>query len=700
MILDRISITNFRKFSNVASVQVDNNVLFVGKNNTGKTSVSELFRRFLSNSVTFSYEDFNSKCFNSSVIDGFYVDYLEAKTKDEFDFDTYFENFENLFPKILLDLEVKINDDDEIAQIKPFLYELSNNDIIIISCRFEMNNIKKTLCEYELYNEKIVKINEQQSVEENKIKSVSFSDFILRDLNTHYCKRYYSTKPSSDVKMLVNEEDVIKLFYIDYISARRDVDDTSDQKANNISLALWEYFSLNNSDEILNIDYLEKPKAQIRESLDDRYYKVFESLLKMMEDDVLLTKEYSLSISSDFDIESILKRNSKLKYLIDDISLSESSNGLGISNLVFIFVRIQLFLYNINQNEKTFNILFLEEPESHLHPQLQSTFFSKIVKPLVKDERIITMMSTHSSHILHNADIASIRYFTYNDHLKIKSLQDFLNENERFRKFIIKYFTLANCDLFFADKAILIEGMAERLLLPMFIRKNDEISEEYNLSKQNITTIEVGGRYANIFYDLLSFLELQTLIITDIDTVIGKSSCKCDISKEKKGSPTIKTSNPIIINWFVDEENNYIVDLVDKIKDKSLLIKNDDSNFSLRLAFQMPKTEEMEWGRTLEEQILIENLEIFAKDVKYNYTEDTEHDTNYLALCEAVRRLDNFEEFKIHEKDISEIKDYLFDNRYEIVGKIHKTDFSLDLIASNDDWIVPNYIKEGLIWLM
>src|SRR3546814_20992859 len=93
------------------------------------------------------------------------------------------------------------------------------------------------------------------------------------------------------------------------------------------------------------------------------------------------------------------------------------------------------------------------------------------------------------------------------------------------REFLHQYLTLSRCDLFFADKAILIEGTSERLLLPSMIRKTAEAAAgQPQLSSQYLTVMEVGGAYAHRFYDLLNFLELRTLIITDIDSVAPNAS--------------------------------------------------------------------------------------------------------------------------------------------------------------------------------
>jgi putative ATP-dependent endonuclease of the OLD family len=67
--------------------------------------------------------------------------------------------------------------------------------------------------------------------------------------------------------------------------------------------------------------------------------------------------------------------------------------------------------------------------------------------------------------------------------------------------------------MFFADKIILIEGTVERLLLPKMITRCAP-----SLQHKYISIVEVGGAYALKFKDLLAFLGVRTLVITDLDS--------------------------------------------------------------------------------------------------------------------------------------------------------------------------------------
>src|SRR3546814_14701121 len=63
------------------------------------------------------------------------------------------------------------------------------------------------------------------------------------------------------------------------------------------------------------------------------------------------------------------------------------------------------------------------------------------------------------------------------------------------REFLHQYLTLSRCDLFFADKAILIEGTSERLLLPSMIRKTDEAAAgQPHPTRQYLTEMAAIGR--------------------------------------------------------------------------------------------------------------------------------------------------------------------------------------------------------------
>ena len=57
-------------------------------------------------------------------------------------------------------------------------------------------------------------------------------------------------------------------------------------------------------------------------------------------------------------------------------------------------------------------MLFIEEPESHMHPQMQTAFVMYLEKFLGKlsDVQIQTFLTSHSAHIANTMEFAKIRY--------------------------------------------------------------------------------------------------------------------------------------------------------------------------------------------------------------------------------------------------------------------------------------------------
>ena len=131
------------------------------------------------------------------------------------------------------------------------------------------------------------------------------------------------------------------------------------------------------------------------------------------------------------------------------------------------------------------HIVLVEEPEAHLHAQVQQVFIKKAYGVLRNNSRLKTdqfntqmIVSTHSSHVAHELAFTCLRYFRREPASKkgevpsvtvINLSNTFGSENDTSR-FAARYIRSTDCDLFFADAVILVEGSAERMLIPHFIR--------------------------------------------------------------------------------------------------------------------------------------------------------------------------------------------------------------------------------------
>ncbi len=393
--------------------------------------------------------------------------------------------------------------------------------------------------------------------------------------------------------------------------------------------------------------------------------------------------------------------------------MPENFNGLGYLNLISIIFKIEIKKYEFeklkNENPSDINLLFIEEPEAHTHPQMQYVFIkniktivgneiSKTIKNQLGNEFTIkkdlqTIITTHSSYIVADSDFDSIKYLRIQDNeVKAKNLKELklkYEENGKQYQFLKQYLTISRAEIFFADKAILIEGDTERILLPTIMRKIDIENKQTDIDtkklpllSQNISIIEVGA-YSEIFELFIDFIGIKTLIITDLDAV------EQVIEKNKLGNnrKTLKAcrvstgtdfSNQSLKFFLKGKNINDLKGLPFNekclAKDGSFWIQKDDG--FLCIVYQ---TEQNGYNpRSFEDAFfsITQNLDFVKSNIR------------------RFNGLKNRRHFSDNTKDY-------YDFAIDCIEK--KTHFALDIIYNSNEnltnWEIPTYIKEGLLWL-
>ncbi|WP_048190495.1 ATP-dependent endonuclease [Methanobacterium sp. SMA-27] len=208
-------------------------------------------------------------------------------------------------------------------------------------------------------------------------------------------------------------------------------------------------------------------------------------------------------------------------------------NGLGLNNLIYTAT----VLGDIKQKNKVYreeyNLLLIEEPEAHLHPQLQNTFFNYL-KELDENEFQI-IVTSHSPTIAAKTDL-NLLTILQNDHNNISSTQiKDLKLEDKSLKYLQKFLDVTKSQLFFANGVILVEGISEAILIPIFSKiLAKKISEKYDIERNGIEVVNINGVAFEHFAKLFNSqdgnrLKCRCALVTDDDK--GKAHAEARIEK-------------------------------------------------------------------------------------------------------------------------------------------------------------------------
>ncbi|OAV62849.1 hypothetical protein A6F49_04095 [Enteractinococcus helveticum] len=654
--------------------------VLIGHNNSGKTSLAEALIRFTSaQSPKFSLQDFSSLCHEE-----FYNAWQAYTTAESSTLHSEREvQARERLPEILVRFHISYS--PEMPSFGP-LSEL------IIDLVPECNTAIVEMS-YSLQNGKLSELFGgitplDATTEEEELKH--FLDALQPRIPRLFERTITAIDPTNpkNRKTDIPIERLRQLITVDFLQAQRGLDDEKERPKDPLAQVFQSLFeaashSDDDSSQKMVAERLQKAVEGVEQELGGEMSDMMRALSPALEDfGYPGLASSAIEAKTSLDISNLLRSYTTLSYPGDSgVTLPESYSGLGSRNLILIlFKLLAYYRMYVNRGDKPgLHLIFIEEPEAHLHPQMQEVFieqlgqinsiFSRIhsrdrgtddvLKQGTNTELYWSpqfIVTTHSSHIANRAPFSTIRYFRVpakNGLSKRETqIKDLSTAEGLDSAFLHQYLTLTASDLFFADKAILVEGTSERLLIPAMIRK--EVPE---LAKQYVSILEVGGFYADKFYPLLDFLGIQTLVITDLDAVDadGKKSCV---------HQGVATSNTAIKNWF----NNKKITPAGLLEPSASVRKIQANR---RIAYQIPEDGLQSCGRTLEDALIFANPSLF--DLNLTRPES--------------------------DKGKSENVTYNEEEALKKAKKLHKTTSAIEFAVVRDDWGTPKYILEGLLWL-
>jgi len=393
-----------------------------------------------------------------------------------------------------------------------------------------------------------------------------------------------------------------------------------------------DYYFLN----MLKMEFLEALRNAERELVSQNDYRLLNRILKQKAETGSVFKDlkeeinkFNKIIKKDKDVEQLKSNLADMMKVISlegdaekdriDFNLSElqtsdffkrlslfygedqlniDKNGLGKNNLLYIAL-ILSHLYKLEKESQKifFRLIAIEEPEAHLHPHLQKHLSLQLDKQICefygnpeaceknkkegkckdkcKEKQIIA--TSHSTHITSHLPLENTAIL-FSDNEEIKAhyiLCGFgsTSEDKKHIRYLKKYLSATNSEMFFARKIILVEGISEQILIPKLYYKEYENS----LEKDGITLINVSSIAFRHFLEIINNGYFKKcLVITDSDRDSEKDDdnradkLKQDYERNGKNLFCIKMTDEYTFEKDILKSNNtdsaklIIFDAIDK----------------------------------------------------------------------------------------------------------------------------------------
>lgn len=497
MYISKVKIQNYRNFSNF-DLELKTFTSIIGENNTGKTNLLNSLGLIFSNEIIFfkkrmlEIDDINHKAiseFKEKIVDETVpvseIEFPEVKVE------VILENFDENQEAIVSDWFI----DKDLTKAK-LTYLFTNKNQKKLNWIEEQRNLVKQL--HKLKND------DDTCFRQRKIANVNFP---IKDYS-------YSIHGGHDDTKQV-EWYFLKMLRMEYLDALRDA--KKELVASGDSRLLHKILINRDENRFQELkDGLNSLHAIIQKN--DELSLIKDEIGRYL--DTVSLQDNFVDNSVDFQFSSIetIELLKKLSLIYGNEPVNVERNGMGRNNLLFI----SLILSHLSSKSSVidnvyYRLICVEEPEAHLHPHLQKHLGNSLQQNVNKENQII--ITSHSTHIASKLDLNNTVVFYKDTDGNIKNHYILSNfgttaKDKKTIRYLMKYLDATNSNLFFSRRVILVEGISEQLLIPVFF----EMKYGTTLDKVRCNIVNVNGvAFRNFLEIAKNGYFVKFVVLTDSD---------------------------------------------------------------------------------------------------------------------------------------------------------------------------------------